>query len=127
MARGAVRGMVSAWLGLIALQAVSTAGGSGRIASAFTDVNALLQRAIDPSVPAIPDRSGGSGNPSTYSISTDPTTGQTSVGLGPAFGTPIGTGTQTGQTGLPGLPGIPGVSSTPSSSSSRLPWYRQPI
>ena len=126
MARGALRGMVSAWLGLIALQAVSTTGGSGRIASAFTDVNDLLKRAIDPSVPAIPDRSSGANSSAVYDITTDPATGQTTVGLGTSFGTPIGTGPQTGQTGLPGLPAIPGVTQS-SKATSNLPWYRQPI
>lgn len=55
MARGALRGAFAAWLGLIALQAVGTAGGSGRIAGAFTDANRLLARVLDPDVPAIPD------------------------------------------------------------------------
>jgi hypothetical protein len=55
----ALRGMVTAWLGLIVLQTVSTQGGSGRVAGAFADANALLKRALDPSVPAIPDRRDG--------------------------------------------------------------------
>ena len=54
--RGALRGALAAWLGLIALHAVGTAGGSGRIAEAFGDVNRLVERVLDPSVPAIPDR-----------------------------------------------------------------------
>lgn len=57
----ALRGMVTAWLGLIVLQTVGSAG-SGRVAGAFADVNRLLKRALDPSVPAIPDRrAGGAG------------------------------------------------------------------
>lgn len=60
MAAGhALRGMVTAWLGLVALQAVSTKGGSGRVASLFSDVDKLVQRAFDPNVPAIPNRSAG--------------------------------------------------------------------
>lgn len=64
MARGAVRGAATAWLALIALQAVSTRGGSGRIAALLTDVNGLIERALDPNVPAIPDRrTGGTTSP----------------------------------------------------------------
>jgi len=60
MARGGmIRGAASAWLGLIALQAVSTRGGSGRVAEFFNDANRLVQRVLDPNVPAIPDRRGG--------------------------------------------------------------------
>lgn len=52
----AVRGAVSAWLALIALQAIGTSGGSGRIAALFNDVDKLVKRALDPNVPAIRDR-----------------------------------------------------------------------
>jgi hypothetical protein len=55
--------MATAWLALIALQTVSSRG-SGRVAGAFADVNRLVKRALDPSVPAIPDRrTGGSSTP----------------------------------------------------------------
>jgi len=56
-----VRGMVTAWLGLIVLQAVSQSekDGRGRVAGLFTDVNKLVKRALDPKVPAIPDRRNG--------------------------------------------------------------------
>lgn len=64
MGKHAFRGMVSAWLGLIVLQAVGD-GGSGRVAGLFGDVNRLVKRAIDPSVPAIPDRRNGSGSAAT--------------------------------------------------------------
>ena len=50
------RGAVTAWMALIVLQAVGTKGGSGRIAGAFADANQLVQRALSPTVPAIPDR-----------------------------------------------------------------------
>jgi hypothetical protein len=59
--RGGLRGAVAAWLGLIALQAIATQGGSGRVAQAFTDVNRLVERALDPKVPAIPDRGTAAG------------------------------------------------------------------
>lgn len=48
------------WLGLVALQAVVSRGGSGRISQAFGDLDALLERVLDPTVPAIPDRRTGS-------------------------------------------------------------------
>lgn len=52
----ALRGAVTAWLTLIALQTIGTAGGSGRVASFFADADSLVKRALDPNVPAIPDR-----------------------------------------------------------------------
>jgi hypothetical protein len=54
----AIRGALTAWMGLIVLYSVGTANGSGRIAGLFTDVNNLLTRALDANVPAIPDRRG---------------------------------------------------------------------
>ena len=47
--------MFTTWLGLIALQAVVSRAGSGRIGSLFADANNVLNRALDPTVPAIPD------------------------------------------------------------------------
>lgn len=55
----ALRGAMVAWLGLIALQAVGTAGGSGRLAELFAAANQLVHRALDPTVPAIPDLAHG--------------------------------------------------------------------
>lgn len=54
-----LRGAVSAWLALIVLQTVSTKGGSGQLASLFSDVDQLVRRALDPNVPAIPDLRDG--------------------------------------------------------------------
>lgn len=51
--------MFAAWLGLIALHALGTRGGSGRVSSAFTDVAGLIERVLDADVPAIPDRRAG--------------------------------------------------------------------
>lgn len=45
-------------LSLIALQALVTNGASGRVGQFFADANRLLERALDPTVPAIPDRRG---------------------------------------------------------------------
>ena len=58
----ALRGMVTAWLGLVVLQTVSTKGGSGRVAGLFTDLDNLVQRALNPTIPAIPDRRAGAGS-----------------------------------------------------------------
>jgi hypothetical protein len=63
----AVRGAVTAWLSLIALQAI-VANGSGKVADAFAGVAGLVDRALDPKVPAIPDRRDGA--PSAYSGAT---------------------------------------------------------
>jgi hypothetical protein len=57
VARGALRGAMSAWLGLIVLQTVTTKGGSGKVAGAFDAVNGLVERALSPAVAAIPDHS----------------------------------------------------------------------
>lgn len=55
MAHGTVRYAAGACLGLIALQAAGSRGGSGRIASLLDDANTIVARALDPKVPAIPD------------------------------------------------------------------------
>jgi hypothetical protein len=53
-----LRGAITAWLALIALQTIVTSG-SGRVSSALTGLNTLVQRALSPDVPAIPDRRSG--------------------------------------------------------------------
>jgi hypothetical protein len=55
-----VRGAVSAWLALIVLQTVMTKG-SDQVAGALAGINGLVQRALSPNVPAIPDRRAGAG------------------------------------------------------------------
>jgi hypothetical protein len=52
-----LRGAVTAWLGLIALQTVVTH--SDRAGGALSAINDLIQRALSPGVPAIPDRRSG--------------------------------------------------------------------
>jgi hypothetical protein len=101
--RHAVRGMVTAWLGLIVLQTVSTQGGSGRVSGLFYDIDRLLQRALDPSVPAIPNLAKGGrwGSGVTGSIGADPTvtspdTPYTRPGAAPA---PASYPTETGGAG----------------------------
>lgn len=59
MANHMLRGAVTAWMGLIVLQTVGTAGGSGKVAALFGDLNGLVTRALSADVPAIPDRRAG--------------------------------------------------------------------
>lgn len=58
MAGHGIRGAVTAWLGLIALQTIATSG-SGRVAGAFSALDDLVQRALSPNVAAIRDRRTG--------------------------------------------------------------------
>ncbi len=81
-----MRGALTAWLALIALEAVSR-NGSGRVADLLGDVNRLVNRALSPKVPAIPDRrTGGSTGGSTagtapqYATSSAGTAGGTTSG-----------------------------------------------
>lgn len=72
MAYGTARAAASACLGLIALQAAGTSGGSGRIRQLLGDANTMVSRLLDPNVPAIPDlRNGGTwgATPATVSES----------------------------------------------------------
>lgn len=62
------------WLGLVALQAVVSRGGSGRISQAFSDLDALLERVLDPTVAAIPDRRAGATTRPVTTTDTDTTT-----------------------------------------------------
>jgi hypothetical protein len=55
--RGALRGAVAAWLGLITLEAIVSKGGSGKIAGAFTAVDGVVEHLLDPKVPLLPDHS----------------------------------------------------------------------
>lgn len=59
MGKHALRGAVTAWMALIVLNAVGSAGGSGRLSSLLGDVDRMVKRALSPDVPAIPDRRGG--------------------------------------------------------------------
>jgi len=54
--RPGLAGAFTAWLGLIALRSAVSAGGSGRIAELFADLNAVVERILDPAVPAIRDQ-----------------------------------------------------------------------
>lgn len=65
MSRGAARGAASAMLSLIVLQGLVSRGGSGRVSQLLADVNRLVQRATDPTVPAIPDRRSGAAGSSS--------------------------------------------------------------
>lgn len=61
-------------LSLIALQALVSTGGSGRVASLLADVNRLVVRVLDPTVPAIPDRSNGTSSADSIPRGGYPTT-----------------------------------------------------
>jgi hypothetical protein len=71
VARGAVRGAVTAWLALVVLQVVTSQHGSGQVAGLFDLANGLVKRAMSPDVAAIPDHRDGSTS-STSSPTTDP-------------------------------------------------------
>jgi hypothetical protein len=56
---GTARSMAATVLGLVALQTIGTAGGSGRVVDLLNDANALVDRLLDPNVPAIPNLAAG--------------------------------------------------------------------
>lgn len=94
MARGAMRGAATGALSLIVLQGL-TGKASGRVGGLVDAVTGLIDRAIDPNVPAIPDHSrtaGGSSSSSTTGAGTIP-------GAFDVHGNPIPTGLEhAGQT-----------------------------
>jgi hypothetical protein len=47
--------LFTTWLALIALQALTSASAPARVKSAFSGLDSFLERALDPTVPAIPD------------------------------------------------------------------------
>jgi hypothetical protein len=59
-----LRGAAGAWLGLVVLQTFTTNNGAGAVSGLLGAVDGLVKRALDPSVPAIPDHSR-SGNTAT--------------------------------------------------------------
>lgn len=65
MARGAVRGAMAAWLGLITLQVVTSRHGSGTVAGAFLALDSVVKRGLSPDVAAIPDHRNGPPTTST--------------------------------------------------------------
>jgi hypothetical protein len=52
-----LRGAAAAWMGLVVLQAVTTKRGADTVGGLLGTVDGLVKRALDPSVPAIPDHS----------------------------------------------------------------------
>lgn len=73
--------MFTTWLSLIALQALTSPGAPARVSQAFAGANHLLERALDPTVPAIPDRSAsGTSQPATAVPSVATTTTPTTIG-----------------------------------------------
>lgn len=68
--------MFTTWLALIALQALTTRTAPSRVGDMLSDINGLLERALDPNVPAIPDlRAGAAPAASSPSTSTSTTGG----------------------------------------------------
>lgn len=61
MARGAMRSALTACLGLVVLQKLTTVTGSSSVSGLIDAANSVVKRAIDPNVPAIPDLAGGGG------------------------------------------------------------------
>lgn len=53
--RATVGWMFSAWLGLIALQALTSPSAPSRVAGLFSGAQSFVDRVLDPNVPAIHD------------------------------------------------------------------------
>lgn len=54
--KSALTSAFTTWLALTALAALGTSGASGRVASALSEINDVIERVLDPTVAAIPDR-----------------------------------------------------------------------
>lgn len=52
-----LRGAAGAWLGLVVLQGLTSKGGAGAVGGLLGTVTDLIDRALSPTVPAIPDHS----------------------------------------------------------------------
>jgi len=61
VASGAVRGVLTAWLGLAALQALTSRGGSDKAAGLVDVIASVVERALSPDVAAIPNFAGWDG------------------------------------------------------------------
>lgn len=108
MARGALRGAAGAWLGLIALQTLTTGQSSSKVGGAFDWVASVFSRALDPKVPAIPDHSktaaaGNVPNPYFNGMTLDQLNG--AVSTGQALGS--SSNLQTNLAPLTSLPTLP--------------------
>lgn len=106
-----LRGAAAAWLGLVALQAVTTSRGANTVGGLLGTVDGLVKKALDPSVAAIPDR-----NHKTWAPNSLP-------GEGPLLPAPSGKGptiTDLPKNTIPGLPpaayipwpSVPGTTTT---------------
>lgn len=63
MARGMLRGAAAAWGGLIVLQALTQKNGADAVGGLMGAVDSIVKRALDPSVPLIPDHSTDGSTP----------------------------------------------------------------
>lgn len=100
MARGALRGAGAAWLGLIALQTLTSGDSSSKVGGAFGWLASVFDRALDPKVAAIPDHgkatssssstagTATAGPPSPYFGGMTPAQFQGAVGTAGALSTP---------------------------------------
>lgn len=99
MARGALRGAGAAWLGLIALQTLTSGDSSTKVGGAFGWLASVFDRALDPKVAAIPDHgkatsstgaagTATAGAPSPYFGGMTPAQFQGAVGTAGALSTP---------------------------------------
>lgn len=82
------------WLGLIALQALTTREGSGKVAGAFDALNSIVERALDPNVAAIPDFAGATGAGSSSTPAAAPASvpaawRQDAAGNWPTYNVPV--------------------------------------
>lgn len=81
------RGLTAAfttWLALVALQTLASSSfAPARVKSLFQDVDSIVERALDPSVPAIPDLRAGGNTGTTPAppgkTRTPPTTGSSAT------------------------------------------------
>lgn len=101
---GGWRGLLGAWLALAALQAIgSSPAATGRVGGALSGVAGLVRRALDPTVPAIPDLRPGRDRNAPASLASPPASAPTTT---PAVGPPPA-GSQAPQPTPPPPPATP--------------------
>lgn len=85
---GGWRGLFGAWLALAALQAIgSSSAATGRVGGALSGVAGLVRRALDPTVPAIPDLRPGRDRNAPADLSSPPPAPAPAVSTPPAVDT----------------------------------------
>lgn len=119
MAGGTFRGAAVAVGGLIALQAFTTSKGAGAVSGLLGVVNSVVTRALDPSVPLIPDHSQSDSLPAKTPVQFPD--GQSTGGYinGKGQYIPPTDSTQQAPSGAPGTPGNP-------KQEAYIPWPAVP-